>query len=308
MADASLCPTIERSTFLAQLLSNREDTELRRQIESFAGETRFENLETVGIAPAAWEKIERIQIPPRLVFAHPVILQALPQTSLYYRGISLLSRKLVSKHAVSVDTWENNPKNARVTEDRALRIARLYNVCISAIILGNTDWTMDDGWRNIIATIGISADGTLRNRTGQKAEKDVRDRLVAWIREHNLVVETDNDDDAVWQLIDGVTMRFGNEPDIGFRRNGDYVVTIEVKGGRDPAGALERLGAVQKSFAETPVQCKNFLVAGVITQEMGNRLNALNIEKSFLLDPLLDDNTKWEEFMMEIFHHALRIL
>ena len=38
------------------------------------------------------------------------------------------------------------------------------------------------------------------------------------------------------------------------------------------AGALERLGAMQKSFAETPARCHNFLIAGVVTIEMESRL------------------------------------
>ncbi len=63
-------------------------------------------------------------------------------------------------------------------------------------------------------------------------------------------------------------MKFGAEPDIDFTRDNRLVATIEVKGGCDPAGALERLGAMTKSFAETPSGCVNFLVAGVITPEM----------------------------------------
>ena len=43
------------------------------------------------------------------------------------------------------------------------------------------------------------------------------------------------------------------------------IATIEIKGGKDPAGALERLGAIQKSFEETPPGCENMLIAGVIT-------------------------------------------
>ena len=62
----------------------------------------------------------------------------------------------------------------------------------------------------------------------------------------------------VFNLMDGVNLTYGSEPDILFEKNGEYVVTIEVKGGKDPAGALKRLGAVQKSFEETPVQCHNF--------------------------------------------------
>ena len=59
------------------------------------------------------------------------------------------------------------------------------------------------------------------------------------------------------------------------------MATIEIKGGKDPAGALERLGAMQKSFEATPAQCVNFLVAGVVTAEMRKRLDQMGLVKVF---------------------------
>ena len=85
------------------------------------------------------------------------------------------------------------------------------------------------------------------------------------------------------------------------------IATIEIKGGRDPAGALERLGAIQKSFEETPPGCENMLVAGVITPEMRDRLSRLGIVKTFLLDELGHDGDAWASFLNEVFHHTVRI-
>ena len=62
------------------------------------------------------------------------------------------------------------------------------------------------------------------------------------------------------------------EPDIEFQKDGRVVATIEIKGGRDKAGGLERLGAMTKSFENTPPGCVNMLIAGVVTEEMQNRL------------------------------------
>ena len=106
-------------------------------------------------------------------------------------------------------------------------------------------------------------------------------------------------------------MYYGSEPDIEFREtvNGEQttIATIEIKGGTDPAGALERLGAVQKSFKETPPNSKNILVVGVVTDEMKNRLEGLGIGKYFLLDDVSHDGDVWLDFLNEVFHFTVRI-
>ncbi len=111
-------------------------------------------------------------------------------------------------------------------------------------------------------------------------------------------------------------MEFSSEPDIGFYRRSDngerstwqLIATIEIKGGTDPAGALERLGAIKKSFDMTPKQCKNFLVLGVVTDTMSAQMKEMHIERHFLLSQILTDDGYRNEFLNEIFHHALRLL
>ncbi len=103
-------------------------------------------------------------------------------------------------------------------------------------------------------------------------------------------------------------MGYGSEPDIEFRRGDRLVATIEIKGGRDPAGALERLGAMIRSFAETPPGCVNFLVAGIVTPEMQTRLCAMGNVKVYMLDDIAQDGEQWDDFTNEVFHHALRVI
>ena len=108
-------------------------------------------------------------------------------------------------------------------------------------------------------------------------------------------------------------MVYSSEPDIYFERKEDndsweVVSTIEVKGGTDPAGALERLGAVKKSFDKTPTRAKNFLIVGVVTEEMRNQLDQMQIEKFFILFETLYLDAKWAEFINEVFYHTLRLL
>ena len=178
---------------------------------------------------------------------------------------------------------------------------------ISSIIEGSSDWTLDNGYRNILATMGITLDGMFRNEIGDIAEALVKGRIVSWLKGRGLV-PPDNADYGPFLLPNDTLMRYGSEPDIDFVRQERLIATIEIKGGRDPAGALERLGAMTKSFAETPAGCVNFLVAGVITPEMQTRLDAMGNVKVYLLDDIAKDGGHWDDFTNEVFHHAVRVI
>ena len=137
------------------------------------------------------------------------------------------------------------------------------------------------------------------------AESVVKGRILDWLRDKQLIsLEESNDGNYV--LSQETVMSFGSEPDIKFVRNGELKATIEIKGGTDPAGALERLGAMDKSFKETPIGCDNFLIAGVITEEMGKRLSTMRV-KTFKLDKISADGAQWDKFVGELFHYSLRI-
>ncbi|MXW32334.1 MAG: XcyI family restriction endonuclease [Rhodothermaceae bacterium] len=295
---------LRRSRFLSYRIRQRTDIKTRNIIEGFSGKLDYWDKTAFMISDKAWDYVKGSGIDPCLVFAHPDLLHEHPQTSLYYRGLSLLSQKRVAQAATSIVKWEDGTYKRQPIRENVLAVCRTYNTIISSIIEGTTDWTLDNGYRNIMATIGIGLDGSWSNKIGKDAESMVQDLITRWLRNEDLIMAEITS--KVFELSGGVRLTFGSEPDVSFEKNGTYVATIEVKGGKDPAGALERLGAVQKSFAETPVQCQNFLIAGVVTSEMHKRLNELPIKEVFLLDDLLSD-AGWEKFATEVFHHALRI-
>ncbi len=184
----------------------------------------------------------------------------------------------------------------------------LYNAVICSIVTGNTEWRVENGYRNILATIGITEDGAMCNIIGQEAENSIRTAIVEWVREHDLLEGNEPKDETdEWRLKGQVRMRFGSEPDIGFSRNEVLTVLIEIKARKDPAGALERLGVIQKTFNEAPPGCKNFLILGVITETLKKRLTQIKMERYFDIDDLLHEKNKWADFMNEIFHYTLRI-
>ncbi len=304
---------IERAVLIARRIATRDDLRIRQQIEAFDGEADYTDRESLAIEETAWMHVREAGIEPRLVFAHPEVLKAIPRASVHYRGISLLSRKNVAGIVGTVSTWEQPDSTPRVTDKKALDVARLYNAVISSLITDKTDWTMENGYRNVLATIGITADGSMRNLIGQLGERAIKQRLLDWVRDSGLLGQDALDADGpelhgAWDLSGGVRMIFAPEPDISFERGGALVALIEVKAGTDPAGALERLGAIKKTFDEAPPRCENFLIAGVVTPTMRERLNEMRMKQDFDIDRLLSDDESWLEFTDEVFNHALRIV
>lgn len=285
-----------RSALMSARIQERTDFTLRDLIASLKEEPEYHPLEDLMISEQAWNHIIDSNTDPKFVFANPAVLQKYPRLSQYYRGIALLPQKRVADIAGSVASWEDGTRKTPITESQSKSVARLYNTVICSIIEGTSEWTLDNGYRNIIANMGIGLDGTFRNIIGQDAEDLVKTRIRNWLDSHHLIVEQD-DAKTEFQLPAGYSMHYGSEPDILFRQelSGTTrdVATIEIKGGKDPAGALERLGAMQKSFEATPPNCVNMLIAGVVTAEMRSRLDQMGIEKVFLLDDLAHDGESW---------------
>ena len=304
----------QRALIISERIRERSDLAARRVIEEFAEPLEYAaELENLAIAAEAWQHVREAGIEPKMVFAHPDILHYRPETSLHYRGIATLSQKRVQGMATQVISWEAGTYRRPPTLERCRRVARVYNAVISVIITGTDGWTLENGYRNVLATIGITEDGSLRNIVGQAGEEAVKTRISRWLAA-NPQIDTRVDGAVTW-LGNGGDWRmiYSSEPDISFeRRTGidewQIEATIEVKSGTDPAGALERLGAIQKSFSETPARSRNFAVLGVVTPEMRRRLDEMNVARDFSLYHILNDNNAWDDFVREIFHHTLRII
>ena len=307
---ASLHDAQLRSAVIGERIQQRTDLALREIVDNFEGELNFLPLSDHMISEGAWAHVSSSGIDPKRVFAHPDLLRSDLRASQYYRGIALLPRKRVAEIASPVDRWEDGTARRAPSDDRLMQVSRLYNAVISSIIEGSDNWTLENGYRNIVANMGIGLDGTMRNLIGQDAERLIKTRIRNWLTFRGLIVDSSRDMTR-FELPNGYLMRYGSEPDIEFSRGeGDeaaVIATIEIKGGKDAAGALERLGAIQKSFEETPPGSENMLVAGVITAEMRERLSRLGITKTFLLDDLGHDDDEWYGFLNEVFHHTVRI-
>ena len=303
----------QRALLISQNIQRRADVDVRKLIEDYDAPLEFEGrLEDLAIAPEAWTHIVRARIVPKLVFAHPDLLQSCPQTSLHYRGIATLSLKRVQLMAGSVNNWEDGSMRRTPTSAKCLSVARIYNAVISVIITGTDGWTLENGYRNVLVTIGLTEDGALRNIVGQAGEAAVKGRITEWLESTAVSMEVKGRTTVLGADGD-LRMVYGSEPDIKFEKlthegKWEIVSTVEIKSGTDPAGALERLGAIQKSFDRTPTRSHNFAVLGIVTPAMRKGLDELNVTRDFLLYDILNDTNAWDDFIREIFHHTLRII
>ncbi len=167
-----------RSLDLTRNLQRRLDVQARQIVADLSERFSFtDSYESHLITPGAWEHIHGLSLSPTRVFCHPDMLVEEPFVSLYYRGISGLSLKEVANQARAVVNWERNPetrqRKLRVTDEAGQQVAGLYNSVISSIIENTTDWTLENGFRNIIASLGISFDGSMRNTAGRLPERGI---------------------------------------------------------------------------------------------------------------------------------------
>ncbi|RJP30626.1 MAG: XcyI family restriction endonuclease [Candidatus Omnitrophota bacterium] len=309
-----------RSLLIVTSLQKRRDLHALHFIQNYLEDLDWNLLDHFLIDQEVWVYVVDTQkYDPKLVFCHPDILLANPSTCLYYRGLCGLSLKAAKEYMGSVDMFEMGKSKTALGEEKALKIARTLNTFICSVIKNSTDWTLENGKRTIIATLGITLDGVMRNKIGHVAEERIRTLILEWLLENELIISPKITRDQIYSEISPVytlpqntIMRFGSEPDISFIRDDALKLVIEIKGGIDPAGALERYGAATKSFQHSisiSPRCKNFYLSASFTQELNKRINEDRlVERAFDIIELLDNPKMRERFFEEIFHHTLRLI
>jgi XcyI restriction endonuclease len=266
------------------------------------------------------------------VFCHPRLIREHSKLLGYYRNIAALSQKAV-KYLVGVDVKkiETDEENRYfLTEDKALALSQLFNEHISLIIDSSIEsLTQEELYGILLASTGAQIDGSWRNAIGEEAEKVVQRLIIKEAKEYNLLaafiprlntaIELYNPDKLEEQLgniecyrgvmlANHTSILFSSEPDISLLNNqGTTVGVIEVKGGADPAGALERYGAAKKSFESAKVrnsEVRTILVASCITSEVHTRIqNDSTISAYFNLTEILSENSRqqYDSFIQEVF-------
>jgi hypothetical protein len=235
---------LTKSEFFHQKLHEWGLMETAYQIEQIKGERLTWDKKELGISQKAWDKIIHRGIKPVIIFAHPHVLIDVSQSVGYYRMLAMVSQKSMIRVRLSSKRYEGED----IPEEQvAGAMARHLNKIISSLV--ESDEKIDarefDLWRGMAA--GAQAQGSWQNTKGNRIEIVVKGIIRHRLRETGLV-SSEADDEPHMTLDDGRVVIFADEPDVGFYDDEKIVAAVEIKGGIDTAGVLERVGAAIKSL------------------------------------------------------------
>lgn len=264
------------------------------------------------------------------VFCHPRLLREYPMLLSYYRNIAALSQKGVG-YLVGIDVkrYEDIASHSALNSQQILLLVRLFNEHISLVIDSSVQsFTERELNALLLASTGAQIDGAWRNAIGEEAEKVVQRLLIKEAVRRNILVafllrspaigiepyEPTKLDEQLRNtgryrgivFSNQTSLLFSSEPDVALiGKQGQTLGVLEIKGGTDPAGALERYGAAKKSFGKTvqdAPNAKTILIASCITSEVQKRIaKDVTISQYFNLTEVLREQAKYHELLHLVF-------
>lgn len=237
---------LAKSAFFHRKLHEWKLLEIADQIDQVRGENL--NWDNLNISEQAWNKVIHRGIKPVVVFAHPFVLRTVHGSAGYYRMLAMVSQKSMKRVGISLDSYEVGKPIPN--EEMAATIAQHLNRIVSVLV--EADEVIDgrefDLWRGMAA--GSQAQGSWQNNKGASAEVAIREVILRRLQEREIISGEEASTTRI-DLGDGRMLVFADEPDIAIYQNDMPQVAVEVKGGIDPAGVLERIGAALKSLQRT---------------------------------------------------------
>ncbi|MDY6437643.1 MAG: XcyI family restriction endonuclease [Prevotella sp.] len=315
-----------RSTFTYNKLRSEGYFDLFMKLSKFARvegpKLNWDSRSEWNVSEEAWNILQSNKIAPMLVFIHPKVLQLNPSFLKYYRSVSLIPQKGLSSlsKVSSIDRIEEGKVEAgRLKQEQIERLVRTINETLSLIITLASDLSEKKIEGMMYATAGVKIDGSWRNQIGAEGERVIRRIIFNELFAHNDISSIESKKDelteiALWDesrdvdmikkihLVNGYSILFSSEPDVTmYNDSGAIVGIIEIKSGLDPAGALERLGAMFKSFENTLAEYPDavtILVASCITKEVDKRLNAsMSVRQRYLTTDITSSDAEKRRFV-----------
>lgn len=301
-------PTIEehtesqslKATFVTRRMMELDSFDLFTRVENFLanlkGSLDWKRLEEFGVNQDIYESISAQGLEPDLYFCHPNILIAKPEFLTYFRCMAVYSQKAL-KAISGVSSVDKIEKGQSCSSEQAQALSQAINVSLCLVYRTLSEVNRENTSAMMFSTLGVSIDGSWRNKIGQEGERVIRSIILSELkrRDELKLVSLKNGDDVSQNSItyewiekfasdiksaicmNGSVLEFSSEPDVRcISPNGRTTAGVEVKAGLDPAGALERLGAMQKSFAKIHKEepdAETVLIASCITDEVQRRLN-----------------------------------
>ena len=247
---AWLMDQLRKSLFFRGKLHEWGLIEVAERIENVQGESLEWDLDELYITEDAWNRVIHSGIKPVIVFANPTVLTSIEKSVSYYRMLAMVSQKSMNNTGASTVRYEQSDSIPKA--EYAQFIAQRLNLLISNLI--ESDYSVNrrefDLWRAMAA--GSQAQGSWQNRKGDQAEYDMRRELVEQLQRTGLI------EDELFvnvysrvlelRLRDGRRLKMASEPDVLIHAGDRLESAVEVKGGIDKAGVLERVGAAIKSL------------------------------------------------------------
>ncbi len=316
-----------RSTFFYNRLKSNGYFNLFIKVRNLArieGEKlSWENKNDWNIGTDAWETISRNGISPILIFAHPKVLKLNPTFLKYYRSVAMIPQKGLKalSHVSNVDYIEDGKIDCnKLSSETIVKLTRTINEIVSLVVQLAVNINEREIEGMMFATAGTNIDGAWRNQIGAEGERVIRKIILDGLLANKEVTSlTNKNNDTVEigkakgliddvdriktiNLVNGYTVYFSSEPDVTmFDNEGAIVGIIEIKSGLDPAGALERLGAMFKSFENTLSEYPNavtILVASCITSEVDNRLSAsMAVRQKYITTNITSKDSEKRKFV-----------
>lgn len=229
------------------------------------------------------------------VFCHPERLILEPKSIMYFRSICCLSQKAIK--SMKLKDCSLYEKGSKVPgEETAYEYASVFNKHISLLINNRRSISKNDLMSAYYSNIGTQIEGSWRNNRGTESEKefililldifyknaliegllDKKDNVIKTLEkiEINEVSGANKKYKGLF-LKNGFSIIISSEPDVAIYKNEKLICSIEIKGGVDKAGALERYGATKKSFQSARDKnhnCITILVSNCMTNEMKKRI------------------------------------
>ena len=315
-----------RSTFTYNRLRSEGYFELFMKIRKFArvegAKLNWDERSKWSVGEEAWDILQANKIEPMLVFLHPKVLQLNPSFLKYYRSVALLPQKglAIMTGVSSVNRIEEGKVEAgRLAQNHIEKLLKTINETMSLLVTLASEITEKEIEGMMYATAGVKIDGSWRNQIGAEGERVIRKIIFNGLFAHNEISSVENKKDvlteiALWDanadidevkkihLVNGYSILFSSEPDVTMYNDaGSIVGIIEIKSGLDPAGALERLGAMFKSFENTLAEYPDavtILVASCITKEVDKRLNAsMTVRQRYLTTDITSSEAEKRKFV-----------
>ena len=273
----------------------------------------FDEPGRVGITAQALEAVQSRGIPVCHVFCHPGLMVQRPTLLRYYRGVAAISQKGLGRLAGSsggtLARFEGGRHVRPLRDDLADNLACVLNTLISAVVLDMTSLELDTLRSQVIMTAGAQADGSWRQVPGKAASDAVKTLIIGDLLDRGQITGISQGEVSSlsrFRIANGYTIVFSSEPDISvLDTDGREVAVVEVKGGIDPAGALERYGAAKKSFDDALSRNSSVItvyLAAVITPTVSERIATDRlVRETYNLSDILASGSARSAFLNQVY-------